>query len=675
MTHNFPYLRDVNFLNNFDKSRLKQQFVKIIVLTFNEMPIAEIQGKVLSGNLSLDGSSAMRRTANISLVADEYVNDLTDTKHLLSINKKVEILIGFTNTTGEYEDFPILWFPQGTFVIITPNISHGTNGINISLTLHDKMALLNGECGGTLPASIIFHQVEDIDENGQIYIRQPTIYQIIQELVNHFGGQQLGKIIISDIDDKIKKVMKWTGSTPLYLYRSLQDGQLRNHFSTNYSEAQKGSGTIQEFEYGQDVGYILTDFVYPGELVSNAGDTIVTILDKIKNMLGNYEYFYDVDGNFRFQQIKNYLNTSYSTFKINEIQASNYLVDYSGGKSVYTFTDADVITAFSNSPQYQQIKNDFIIWGKRKTIDGKEVPIRYHLAIDKKPPTGNQYKVFFFTDPDDGITKAKKPVEFANRDSFPLKGQVGNYYLAADTAFIYKWAPDVQTYEKTSYTIETVTATDYRTELYMAGVASQPFGLDSNYYYTELKNEWPKLYNMRGSNPGFFEENLNQPNNIDFFLDFIDTNSSLAEFSISNIGRRTVVLTDDMVNCIFEPDNPDIVIIQAGTPQTSEIREECENRKQEYVQVKSELYSLLSNGGSMRSAYEQMRKELYQYTNYNEQVSLTMLPIYYLEPNTRITIRDVESGIYGDYMIKSFSIPLDVNGTMSLSCTRALERI
>ena len=675
MTHNFPYLKDVNFLNSFDKSKLKQQFVKIIVLTFNEMPIAEIQGKVLSGNLSLDGSSAMRRTANISLVADEYINDLTDTKHLLSINKKVEILNGFTNTTGEYEDFPILWFPQGTFVIITPNISHGTNGINISLTLHDKMALLNGECGGTLPASIIFHQVEDIDENGQIYIRQPTIYQIIQELVNHFGGQQLGKIIISDIDDKIKKVMKWTGSTPLYLYRSLQDGQLRNHFSTNYSEAQKGSGTIQEFEYGQDVGYILTDFVYPGELVSNAGDTIVTILDKIKNMLGNYEYFYDVDGNFRFQQIKNYLNTSYSTFKINEIQASNYLVDYSGGKSVYTFTDADVITAFSNSPQYQQIKNDFIIWGKRKTIDGKEVPIRYHLAIDKKPPTGNQYKVFFFTDPDDGITKAKKPVEFANRNSFPLKGQVGNYYLAADTAFIYKWAPDVQTYEKTSYTIETVTATDYRTELYMAGVASQPFGLDSNYYYTELKNEWPKLYNMRGSNPGFFEENLNQPNNIDFFLDFIDTNSSLAEFSISNIGRRTVVLTDDMVNCIFEPDNPDIVIIQAGTPQTSEIREECENRKQEYVQVKSELYSLLSNGGSMRSAYEQMRKELYQYTNYNEQVSLTMLPIYYLEPNTRITIRDVESGIYGDYMIKSFSIPLDVNGTMSLSCTRALERI
>lgn len=675
MIYNFPYLKDTTFLKKFDKIKLKQQFIKLIVLSFDEAPIAEIQGKVISGNLSLDGSSAMRRTGNISLIADDYENDLTDTKHLLSINKKIEILIGFTNTTGQYEDFPILWFPQGTFVIITPNISHNTNGINISLTLHDKMALLNGECGGTLPASIIFHQVQDIDENGQIYIRQPTIYQIIQQLVNHFGGQQLGKIIISDIDDKIKKVMKWTGSTPLYLYQSLQNGQLQNHFSTNYNDAKKGTGTIKTFQYGEDVGYILTDFIYPGQLISNAGDTIVTILDKIKNMLGNYEYFYDIDGNFRFQQIKNYLNTSYSTFKINEIQANNYLVDYSGGKTVYTFTDADIITAFSNSPQYQQIKNDFIIWGKRQTTEGKEVPIRYHLAIDSKPPTGNEYKVFFFVDPDDGITKAKKPVQFTNRDSFPEKGEVGNYYLAADTAFIYKWAPDVQTYEKTSYTIETVTAKDYRTQLYMAGVASQPFGLNSNYYYTELKNQWPKLYNMRGNNPGFLDEVLNQPSNIDFFLDFIDTNSALAQLSVNNIGRRTAVLVDDAVNCIFEPDNPDIVIIQAGTLDTNKIREECENRKQEYVQVKSELYSLLANGGALRSAYEQVRKELYQYTNYNEQVSLTTLPIYYLEPNIRITIRDIQSGIYGDYMIKSFSLPLDVNGTMSISCTKAIERI
>ena len=321
MTHDFPYLKDSVFLKKFDELKLKEQYVKLIVLTFDEMPIQEIQGKVTGGNLTLDGSSGMRRTGNLSMVADEYENDLTDTKHLLSINKKVEVLIGFVNTTDEYTEYDMIWFPQGTYVIISPNISHNSDGINISLTLHDKMALLNGECGGTLPASVTFNEIEDIDEDGNIQVTEPTIYQIIQELVNHFGGEQLGKIIISDIDSKIKKVMKWTGSTPLNLYQEpAADGTIYNSFSTNYNELAarqaQGHGTIKEFSYGQDIGYILTDFVYPGELVGNAGDTVVTILDQIKNTLGNYEYFYDIDGNFRFQEIKNYLNTSYSTFLI-----------------------------------------------------------------------------------------------------------------------------------------------------------------------------------------------------------------------------------------------------------------------------------------------------------------------------------------------------------------------
>ena len=678
MTYNFPYLKDSAFLKKIDEIKLKEQFVKLIVLNFNEMPIQQIQGRVTGGNFSLDGSSAMRRTGNISLIADNYENDLTDTKHLLSINKKIEVLIGIINTTNEYQDFNILWFPQGTYAIISPNITHDVNGINISLTLHDKMAFLNGECGGVLPASVVFSEIEDIDENGEIIITQPPIYQIIQELVNHFGGQQLGKIIISDVDNKIKKVMKWTGSTPLYLYQQVSsDGTIYNSFSTNYEELaerkSRGGGNILEFSYGEDIGYILTDFVYPGDLIGNAGDTVVSILDQIKNTLGNYEYFYDVNGNFHFQEIKNYLNNSYSTFEINEINAGNYLVDYTSGKSVYTFEDANIITSFSNSPQYQQIKNDFMVWGTRTSIEGQEIPIRYHLAIDKKPFIGNSYNVFFYIDPDDGIEKAKKPVEFASKSYFPDKGEIGNYYYAGDTGIIYKWANDVQDYERTSYTIQTITATDYRTELYLAGVASQPFGLNSNYYYTELKNEWPKLYDLR--NQKFFDEVLAQPSDIDFFLDFIDTPAAISEFSVDNIGRRTTTLVDDKINCLFQPDNPDIVIIESGSYNVDELEEECRLRKQEYALVRSQIYSMLLTGGSLRSAYEEVRKELYQYTNYNEQISLTTLPIYYLEPNTRITVRDNLSDIYGDYMIKTISFSLDVNGTMNLSCTRALERI
>jgi len=47
----------------------------------------------------------MRRTCSLNMIADEYENDLTDTKHLLSINKKVEVLIGFVNTTDQYQEY------------------------------------------------------------------------------------------------------------------------------------------------------------------------------------------------------------------------------------------------------------------------------------------------------------------------------------------------------------------------------------------------------------------------------------------------------------------------------------------------------------------------------------------------------------------------------------------
>jgi len=96
-------------------------------------------------------------------------------------------------------------------------------------------------------------------------VTKPTIYQIIQELVHHYGGEQLGKILINDIINKINQVMKWTGSTPLYLLTKYESGQIESYFSTNYLELldDYGPGEIQEFDYGEDVGFIMTDFTYP----------------------------------------------------------------------------------------------------------------------------------------------------------------------------------------------------------------------------------------------------------------------------------------------------------------------------------------------------------------------------------------------------------------------------
>lgn len=313
---------------------------------------------------------------------------------------------------------------MGTYVIINPSIGHNTSGITISLQLKDKMCLLKGECGGTIPSSVTFSEYETIDENGQYVILKPTIVQIITELVNHFGGEQLGKIIISDIDNRIKKVMKWTGSTPLYIIQKIGSNTIQYIPTTNESVAVE-SGNYTIYKAGEDIGYIYTDFVYPDELIADAGNSVCDILDKIKDLLGNYEYFYDLDGNFIFQEIKNYLNNSKAKYEIDKIENNDYLIDMSNGKSVYSFEDGKLFTSYSNTPQFNMIKNDFIVWGMRENANGNTLPIRFHLAIDTKPKPGNKYEVFFYEDPEDKILKAKCPMHFPTKNDFPVTGVQG----------------------------------------------------------------------------------------------------------------------------------------------------------------------------------------------------------------------------------------------------------
>ena len=675
------YLTDASFLKEIDLLKTKEQYVRITILTFAEKPIADIEGNVTAGSINIDGSSSMRRTCNITFVpTQDQIIDYKDINNLLSINKKVKVEIGITNTTKKYPTEPVIWFPQGIYVICGMSISKSTNGFSISLQLKDKMCLLNGECGGVIPASTQFDEYSTIDANGKYVVQKPTIYQIIQEVVNHFGGEQLGKIIISDVPSRIKKVMKWIGDTPLYLYQEADEqGSLAYTATINYEDT-IGNTLYDEnkpfYEYNDNVCYIYTDFVYTDELIANAGDSVCTILDSIKEYLGNFEYFYDINGNFIFQEVKNYLNVSQSSDELDKLQLDleDYQIDLSNGKSVYSFDDAQLITSFSNTPRYDMIKNDFVVWGIKKNAEGLKLPIRYHLAIDEKPPVGTTFKVIFGTDPDDGIEKAKVPLPYIA----DMPGIEGEIYYDSSSDIFYEWAQDIDTQkwkyiQRDDIDFQDIVSQDWRTELYLAGAMGEPYGVDSNYYYAELKNEWPKLYDIKSAT--WRDDTSQYPSDLDFYLDFIDTTAPISEFSISNIGRRTKVLVDDKINCLFEPDIPDLIFIEKDTSTTAELREEAINNGQAYSQIPESIKTQLGGGGGFNSAYDAIRSLLYQYTSYNESITIQALPVYYLEPNTRISIYDKESGISGDYVIQSISLPLDINGTMSISCIKALERV
>lgn len=633
----FEYLNDMDFLTQLDKLHMRVQYAKIILLSFkDEEPIKEIQGSITSGNLSVNGSSAIRRTINLTMLASIDNSNLDDIDNEISINKKIKVLIGYDNPLKSYKNYgDIIWFPCGLFVLSSANISRSTSGWNISITGKDKMCLLDGTAGGTLPASITFHESLVQLDNGDVEIQYPTIFQIIYEAVNHWGGEAIENIIITDIDEEIKMLVRYMGDKPVY-------------FSNNYQslsfEAQEDYPHM--FSYGQDAGYKYTDFTYPGELVLNAGDTVVTLLDKIVSTLGNYEYFYNIDGKFVFQEIKNYLNTGSPLL---ELSPEDYVRSYNNAKFLYSLTDLDTTTAITRNPKYDNVKNDFYVWGKRKTSTGVEVSIRYHLAIDDKPD-----------------------IDLAMQNMWEVKDKKSNLIVRYDFNTLDDYSVD-------DYTVTLVgtPCDEWREELYRRALNAQVSNsVYDNYYDSELIAEWRNLYNPMNKNwdatnhwnPDVF----NDPGSINFWLDFIDTSSALGKYSIKNIGRRTKVVNNNDIKTVYNSEVPDVVFIE-GLDQDLIVK--YQGIGQRFFILTNEYYDMFSISTTGTSCFDQIREMMYQNLCYNTTISLTCLPKYYIEPNNIIRVEDKDSNIYGNYQIIQYSLPLTYNGTMSITATEVLTRV
>lgn len=688
------YLKDSKFLKQFDRLKVKEQYAKVTILDENENPFTEIQGEIVNGgNVNIDGKSALRRTCNFTMINRTFAYKTSTVSNQLAIGRKIGLEVGFKNTTTKYPEVDIFWFPQGIFVINSASVSNNTSGLSISLSLKDKMCLLNGDRGGTFPATVTLSKVDIYYPDGTKETTYPTLYRIIYELVTEFGHELPHKVIINDIDEKIKKVMRWNGNRPLYRYRITTESDIQPEsdlgwvIATELPSLEHGQ-TIESYVYpiGADIGYIYTDFIYPaasGELVGEANSAVTAALDKIKNILGNFEYFYDIEGNFVFQEIKNYLNSEPPTLTAPSTQ-DNYLINQSSGKSVYTFEDAELISTFQNAPQYGAIKNDITIWGKRTTASGAEVPIRYHLAIDKKPKTGNIYDCYFYTDESDGLVKVKIP-EKVNSNSDPSDPIEGVVYLYADNSL--KMYQNRVFKDLSIDNYKQIKTTDWRSELYLQGIKKANSGKATyDPYFTELESEWPRMYNLAAKQLssgiwiGEYYPESQDMTNLDYYLDFIDLEDSISDFSIAAMGRLVKIIEDDDINCLFASEIPNFVFIETkmgeeeGDTSVEAMRDFCERQGQPYIQVSEELVSHFLEGGKANSAFDLMCSSLHEFTSYNENVTINAIPIYHLEPNTRITLNDYDSDIYGDFMIKSISLPIGLTGTMSIQCQRALER-
>lgn len=726
----YPYLEDKNFLKELDKETYRKQFIRITVLNFStEEPITSIEGKSTGGSCNLSGTSNMRRTANCSLVVDpnglkifgastpRQYNNITNVNNIISINKKIRLEVGLKNYLSKYTEYDIIWFPLGTYVIKAASITTNNSGTNISLTLNDKTALINGDMGGIFPATTVLSEIEYINANGESYeTKKILIKDIIRDLIVNYGGERGDNIIISDIPETAVKVVRWIGTRPLYLI----EDKSKKHLTMDVP--QKGVGKYRMFKYGDDIGYINEPFVYPGTLEAEAGETVASILDKIKNTLGNFEWGYDIDGHFFFRQIKNYLNISKAT-ELLDISAKDYLAIPNDIKTAYIFddTNAHLLSSISSNPQYSNIKNDFVIWGSKKIAANTARPIRYHLAFDNKPTQAEinkDYLAIVYQDSYDiqrtVILKENDNYEKIDSLSTIVSKDREKYYLLrvkeeeTTKITIYHWDDIEQDFLSIpNATLCYVKAGDWRTALYLKSLNENEKTFSQNYYAAELKAEWPKICEMMPAKQEEEEEETRdfswnpfikftlplytskyrhelestdigykKKEDYDYWLDFLseDPNVSLSQFSVGNIGRRTKVDNKNNSNCLFPYQIPNYIYICADGDTDVDLEMAEKNPSQQVIQVKPEIFNKFGTGGTRNSAFEKLQELLQTYTQYNESINISTVPIFHLEPNTRITLDKNFVGANGDYLIKTISLPLAVGGMATISATRCIEK-
>ena len=99
-----PFL-DADFLKELCEQRERTVYARIVALNMQEEPMEEISGRVTQGSINIDGTSSVRRSFSLSMIA----NDININDYYWGLKAKIKIDIGLENRVDDrYDD--IIWF-------------------------------------------------------------------------------------------------------------------------------------------------------------------------------------------------------------------------------------------------------------------------------------------------------------------------------------------------------------------------------------------------------------------------------------------------------------------------------------------------------------------------------------------------------------------------------------
>lgn len=626
----------------------------------NNAVIDILEGVAYGGSISGNADSSSRRMGSIDLVLINYQDYLPSEKAKIWLNSFVRISAGIQDPVIK----DIRWFEQGLFVFLNLNFSHSHEGITMSCSIADKMALFDGTLQGTL-------NIETA-----ILAEGITIGQAMKTTLNQLGNVNLNDILIENLDEQVPyEITAAPGETIAGLFTTLLSLYLGREMFWKGDKfiarpIKDGSNEVPIWNFmrrGEDLTIdknIEIDFTN----VKNR----VTVFGKITDS------GYQTKSTYHNKYLRHFLNRRiFTTYDKIEIP---FIHDQILGDIVH----------INNPQKIREIidgcKFDFPRTAQEEGLYFEEfdnTPVEQFKGLVKWRE--ERYQRNFLSQPRSYIWTNKNTVEqfyVANNLLHPNftginTGDLGlirlNYY------------PDLA-YNLTATSLEDSTA---------------QLILEPDYSRTCIGEKGTRWFYVKKINPDSIDSELAIPVEGTNYKEYsvsrqiFDTvraevylNGKLVKPTITNRDNKGLIIFDTYLN------NTDIVTVNylarnAGTKfinQDIKVKYTYTLKENQWLELdfnvvpdfRSELIGIAgkeyndSKIYNMTQANLHAEYQLFQHSHLAKKIQCSTVPIYTLEENRKILIYDKKIGIDKEYLIDTINLPFDIKNAMSFTAHEIL---
>lgn len=294
----------MKFITNSDielcKKRSKLQLIRIFLLDKKLITIDEIEGECISGNISIDADSEIRRTLNLVLYSKDKKYVVNEYNRIW-FNKRVQIQIGFKTHEGHER-----WYDMGIYIFNNCAYTYASDTKTISIQCSDLITSLDGTHGGVLdgPAFLIKEgeDIKKVIEDLLVYHTDIRDYNI--GTIGEYGCIQ-GKSISwkqnrmdtgssqSVVDLEEADATDYLSDSPYLDDYVIVTASSNSELYSNESDEEIVSG-VDPADY-IDMGSWHT---VPYDIEFSCGTPLIEMIIKLRDLYLGYESYFDVEGQF-----------------------------------------------------------------------------------------------------------------------------------------------------------------------------------------------------------------------------------------------------------------------------------------------------------------------------------------------------------------------------------------